>query len=331
MIASPRGGSGSRHFLVELQNEIARVKEGNLDVTVSFANRKDGIGDLGRCFNRMVQHLRESRDETERLHCNQLARAEHLAMVGELAAGLAHEIRNPLAGIAGVIEIVGRDLPATSPARAVVEDVRLEVAQINRILTDLLRTARPHPPEIRPSDLNATVEHAVTLARQHAFSMPIKIELEKDPNLPNVEHDSDQVHQLFLNLLLNAVQSIDGAGAIRVEISSPKDEAAIVVIDTGRGIASEHHLPSLLYDQGKRHGAGPLTGSPDRRGTSRTDCGNQRSRERYYILGRPSPPAGNRTKYVSILQSTTPVGETCEPQAGYCRNRTALVTRAGCN
>jgi two-component system, NtrC family, sensor histidine kinase HydH len=95
------------------------------------------------------------------------------------------------------------------------------------------------------------------LARQHAFSMPIKIELEKDPNLPNVEHDSDQVHQLLLNLLLNAVQSIDGAGAIRVEISSPKDEAAIVVIDTGRGIASEH-LPNIFrpFYTTKKNGTG---------------------------------------------------------------------------
>jgi signal transduction histidine kinase len=210
VLASSSGDTGGRHFLVELQNKIVRVEEEDLDVTVSFANRKDGIGDLGRCFNRMVQHLRKSRDETERLHCNQLARAEHLAMLGELATGLAHEIRNPLAGIAGVIEIIGRDLPGTSPARAIVEDVRLEVAQINRILTDLLRTARPHRPEVCPRDLNSTVEHAVMQVRHNALSMSIKINLEKDRNLPDVEHDGDQIQQLFLNLLLNAVQSIEG-------------------------------------------------------------------------------------------------------------------------
>ena len=71
-------------------------------------------------------------------------------------------------------------------------------------------------------------------------SVPIRIELQKDPRLPNVEHDSDQIQQLFLNLLLNAVQAIDGEGTIRVEISLLKGDAAITVVDTGRGIAPEH-------------------------------------------------------------------------------------------
>jgi two-component system, NtrC family, sensor kinase len=226
--------------MVELQEKIARVGQGDLNVAVAFAKRNDEIGDLGRNFNRMVVQLRESRQEIERLYRTQMSRAEHLATLGELAAGLAHEIRNPLAGIAGVIEIVGRDLPVTSPARAVVKEVRLEIAQINRILTDLLQTARPHPPEIRPSDLNITVEHAVMLARQQVLSKPIKIELLKDPTLPNVEHDSDQMHQVLLNLLLNAVQAIEGAGAIRVELSALDGQAVIAVIDTGRGIAPEH-------------------------------------------------------------------------------------------
>lgn len=231
--------------MVELQEKIAQVGEGDMNAAVSFAKRNDEIGDLGRNFNRMVQQLRESREEIERLHRTQMSRAEHLATLGELATGLAHEIRNPLAGIAGVIEIIGRDLPVTSPARSVVKDIRLEIAQINHILTDLLQTARPHPPEIRKSDLNTTVEHAVMLARQQALSKPVQIELQKDPTLAEVEHDSDQIHQVLLNLLLNAIQALEGPGAISVELAPHGDSAAIIVSDTGRGIAPEH-LPNIF-------------------------------------------------------------------------------------
>src|SRR5208283_193573 len=238
--------------MVELQEKIELVSEGNLDVAVSFSRRNDEIGDLGRNFNHMLQQLRESREEIETLHRTQMSRAEHLATLGELAAGLAHEIRNPLAGIAGVIEIIGRDLPSTSPARAVVKDVRLEIVQINRILTDLLETARPHPPQICRSNLNTTVEHAVMLARQQVLSKPIKIELQQAPDLPEVEHDSDQIHQVLLNLLLNAVQAMDNAGAdagtgadagkgeVHVEIGSRDQYASVTVSDSGKGIPPQH-------------------------------------------------------------------------------------------
>jgi len=231
--------------MVELQEKIAQVTEGNLDVAVSFAQRNDEIGDLGRNFNHMMQQLRESRAEIERLHRTQISRAEHLATLGELATGLAHEIRNPLAGIAGVIEIVGRDLPATSPARAVVKDVRLEITRISRTLTDLLETARPRRPDVRRSNLNTTVEHAVMLARQQVLSRPIKIELQKASDLPEVEHDSDQVHQVLLNLLLNAVQALEGPGTVRVEIGSREGYASVVVSDNGRGIPPQN-LPNIF-------------------------------------------------------------------------------------
>ena len=227
--------------MVELQEKIGQVSDGNLDVSVSFSRRNDEIGDLGRKFNYMMQQLRESREEIERLHRTQMSRAEHLATLGELATGLAHEIRNPLAGIAGVIEIVSRDLPPTSPARAVIKDVRLEIAQINRIVTDLLETARPHPPQIRLSNLNTTVEHAVMLARQQVLSKPIKIELHKAPDLPEVEHDSDQIHQVLLNLLLNAVQAVSGAGnSERRDRFARWATPAVAVSDTGRGISPQH-------------------------------------------------------------------------------------------
>ena len=229
-----------QHPLRELQEKIARLRQGDLDVSVDFAARNDDIGDLGRDFNDMVRQLRESREEIQRLYRTQMSRAEHLATLGELATGLAHEIRNPLAGIAGVMDIVGRDLPESSPAREVLSEVQQEILQIKRILSDLLETARPKPPDFRPADLNATAEHAVSLARQQTISRPIEIKLSKDHDLAPVEHDAGQIQQVFLNLLLNSIQAIESSGNIRVRLGSEDGYATVAISDTGRGIAPEN-------------------------------------------------------------------------------------------
>jgi len=228
-----------RRPMLELENSIQRVAEGDLKATVTFADRNDDIGDLGRNFNLMVTQLRESRKEIERLHATQMSRAEHLATLGELAAGLAHEIRNPLAGIAGVMDIIGRDLPATSPAQDVLKDVREEVLRINRIVTDLLETARPKAPQIQAADLNTTVDHALMFAREQAKSKPIQFRCEKPDDLPLVAHDPSQVHQVLLNLMLNAIQAIDGPGTIIITVEQRGLMAAVVVADTGPGIPPE--------------------------------------------------------------------------------------------
>jgi signal transduction histidine kinase len=212
---------------------------------VSFATRKDEIGDLGRNFNAMVQELADSRSEIQRLHRTRMSRAEHLATLGEMAAGLAHEIRNPLAGIAGVIEVVGRDLPKDSPAREVLKEVKAEVQQITRTVNDLLETARPKPPQIKAASLNATVDHAVLFARQQIGDKKVNIEVVDAQNLPPVEHDSAQVQQVVLNLVLNGIQAIGDTGTVTVEVLRRDAFGGVTVSDTGKGIPADH-MPHIF-------------------------------------------------------------------------------------
>jgi signal transduction histidine kinase len=89
------------------------------------------------------------------------------------------------------------------------------------------------------------VEHAVMLGRQQALSKGIEIALRKDPSLPEVEHDSDQIHQVLLNLLLNSIQAIEGKGSINVRLEQKDDSAVVIVSDTGRGIPPED-LPNIF-------------------------------------------------------------------------------------
>ena len=231
--------------LEELMETIKRVRAGDLRARVDFAKRVDDVGQLGRQFNEMIEQLDRNRAEIEELHKREMARAEHLATLGELAAGLAHEIRNPLAGIAGVVDIMGKELPANSPSRAVIGDVHREVLHIQAILNDLLSYARPRPPAFHAANINTTVEQAVVLARQQVLTKPIQVLFEPNPSLPLVEHDPALIQQVLLNIALNGIQAISGAGQVSLSLLQNHDNVSITVSDTGRGISSDA-LPRIF-------------------------------------------------------------------------------------
>ena len=231
--------------LNELKKIIRRVREGDLSARVEFSKRNDEVGQLGRQFNEMIQQLAENRGEIERLHQFEMARAEHLATIGELAAGLAHEIRNPLAGIAGVVEVMGRELPKESSSRGVLPEVQAEIPHIQAILSDLLAYARPRPPEFHPADLNATVEQAVFLARQQVRTKPIEIALAPERKRPRIMHDPVQIQQVVLNLLLNGIQAIHKQGQIDVALRQEGEWAVVRIRDNGKGISRES-LPKIF-------------------------------------------------------------------------------------
>jgi PAS domain S-box-containing protein len=170
------------------------------------------------------------------------ARVEQLARFGELAAGLAHEIKNPLAGIQGAVDILLQRRDAHDPERIVLENVRREVQRINNTVQMLLERARPRTLNFHPTSINETAQQAVSLARAGLSAERrhrICIEFIPAATAPVLPVDAAQLEDAILNLILNAVEAIESEGAVTVRVKHEDQHIVIEVADTGRGIAEE--------------------------------------------------------------------------------------------
>jgi signal transduction histidine kinase len=170
-----------------------------------------------------------------------LREAERLAEAGELAAGVAHEIRNPLAAIVNATTLLRDPDALTADERAETLDaVRTEARRLNRILSDFLLFARPREPQRRPCDLGQVVDRVAALIRDDAErAARVSLDVSMDRSLPPFAFDPDQLTQVLWNVALNGVEAMDGRGRLSLRVQRADGEVRIAVSDTGRGIPTE--------------------------------------------------------------------------------------------
>jgi signal transduction histidine kinase len=195
---------------------------------------------------KLYEALRQGMRKLEETQA-QLVQSAKLAAVGELAAGVAHEINNPLTSIIGFTRLLLDDLPAQHAMRGDLETIDREAARTRQIVRALLDFARTSDPVLAPADLNSLVEETVMLVCTR--SVLAKISLEKDlAPLPPVLLDENQIKQVLVNLLNNAVQAMPGGGHLRVATRLTEREksgarrpmAAVYLSDSGIGILPEN-------------------------------------------------------------------------------------------
>lgn len=165
-----------------------------------------------------------------------LRRADRLATLGTLAAGMAHEIRNPLGAIGGALEILDGDFPPQHPRREFVDILRREIQRLNAISGRYLDYARPQAPELRAVDLNACVGSSVELVGRSAGRSGVRVETALSASLPPALADPLQVHQALVNLLLNGIQAMEGGGVLEVATDRVPSGVAVTVRDHGPGL-----------------------------------------------------------------------------------------------
>ena len=172
----------------------------------------------------------------------QLVRAGRLQSLGEMSAGLAHEIKNPLASLKTAAAIVADEIPETSPRRKMVAIVEKEIDRLAALLDRFLAFARPGNLVFAQVDLAQTVERAIALVKAQANTRRVALQLETPSNSLFIQGDADKLTQILLNVLLNAVQFSPEDGCVKVrcqERALPHGRFAVVcVMDQGRGIAA---------------------------------------------------------------------------------------------
>ncbi|UCH51866.1 MAG: cache domain-containing protein [Chloroflexota bacterium] len=211
--------------------------KGHLDYRIS-TTRKDEMAELAETFNIMASSLEDRDEQLKEYTHQQIMKSERLATLGQLAAGVAHEINNPLGAILLYSHLSLEEMETIDPQRRNLEKVVSETTRCKDIVKGLLDFARQTAPKVEESDVNEILDRTLSLVENQVLFQNIKINRQLSHSLPKVMMDGSQIQQVFTNIILNASEAIEGEGELTVvtRIEHDGDFLEIIFKDTGCGI-----------------------------------------------------------------------------------------------
>lgn len=217
---------------------MKKVKEGNLTTRIDIKYLNE-FSKIGENFNSMLDNLQKSSDEIAKLHEEKIAHVDKLVSLGELSASLAHEIKNPLAGIWATIQVLKNDLSNDKSNVEILDEVIVQIDRLNKAVDNLLRFVKQTP--INPSfcSVNEILERAFLLVKKQIEVQNIKFDKCYDENIPLINIDEEQILQVFLNIILNAVQAMPAGGILLISSVYNDSKISVVIKDTGDGIIED--------------------------------------------------------------------------------------------
>ena len=243
--------------LVSASHDLA---EGDMDHKVECES-KDEIGELANTFNFMIASIKERDEQLKEYTKQKIMESERLAIVGQLAAGVAHEINNPLGSILIYSNLLLEDMEQESPVKDNLKKIVEQTTRCKEIVRGLLVFSRQTEPEMLLADIHKTIEDVLSLVKNQALFQNVQIIKKYKQSIPLILFDKAKIQQVFINILLNAVESMEGEGELIVETGNTSDEKFIEIkfTDTGCGIMEENikKLFDPFFSAGKKvHGTG---------------------------------------------------------------------------
>ena len=223
-----------------LSKATALIGSGNLQHRIPLQGA-DEMGQLAKAFNEMTEkllfHIHALTETQEKLF-----HAQRLAALGKMAAGVAHEINSPLTIILNDASLMLRDTSKGSREEEGLQVIVTEARRCGQIVNNLLEFARDDRSQRSPADLNEIVRETLLLASHQAIIQDVTVHLNLKSELPQVRVDVDQIKQVFLDIISNAVQAMPGGGSLTIESDSPPggDRVRVSFADTGCGIPEEN-------------------------------------------------------------------------------------------
>ncbi len=245
--------------ILKLRSLSQEVASGNLDQSLDL-KRTDEIGELADAFDIMTLRLRERTQEAARLYAEavqhnrelaamneqlrttqlQLVQSEKLAAIGQLTAGIVHDVKNPLAVIKGMADLMLSEGEVPAELSEEITLIRDSAQKANLILTDLLTFSRQSRPEMEARDMRQTIEAALRLTAYPLRKAHIEVITDLPDQSVMMAYDNQQIEQVLVNLINNAIHAMQEHGVLRVNLSQSEGVVAIAVQDNGSGIAPEN-------------------------------------------------------------------------------------------
>lgn len=228
-----------RKSLSRFRYTINEINSGHLDQRVSIAESAE-LGELGKKFNHMLDYFQRTQNELNLYHQKELNDVYKLATIGEMAARLAHEVRNPLMGIANAIEIIVQE-KGDSPDKPILEEIQRQAERVNTAISNLLKFSRSTEIHPKLANINEVVSSLVFFLKNQKQNNLIHFEMELQPDIPNFHFDAEQLENVLLNLGMNAIHAIEDEGTVTYKTAFVPLEniIRIEVADTGTGIPDD--------------------------------------------------------------------------------------------